>query len=255
MHIPDGFLAPRIWGPLDLVSGSLVAVGVRRVATAFEEKAIPLMGVLAAFVFAGQMINIPVAGGTSGHFLGGALVGALLGPWAGLIVISVVLMIQCFVFQDGGVAALGANIFNMGVLGAMGGALLYETGRRMFHGRRAAFWSGFWAGWIAMVVSAASCASELALSKVVSWSTGLSVIVGLHTILGFVEGIVTAVVLDSLARSRPDLFRFGTGSFLKRDWVFCSVLIVSMVVLGLYSSKAPDAVQRLAGHHDASMAR
>src|SRR5438105_2307418 len=126
MHIPDGFLAPRVWVSLDIVSGAFVAVGLRRVSAAFEEKAVPLMGVLAAFVFAGQMINIPVAGGTSGHFLGGALAGALLGPWAGLMVMSGVLLAQCLLFQDGGVAALGANIFNMGVLGAMGGTIFYR---------------------------------------------------------------------------------------------------------------------------------
>src|SRR5262249_21344750 len=162
-----------------------------------EEKVVPLMGVLAAFVFAGQMINIPVAGGTSGHFLGGALVGALLGPWAGLIVITVVLMIQCFLFQDGGGMALGANVFNMGVLGALGGALLYRAGMNLFPGRRKIFWSGFCAGWFAMVVSAISCTSQLAYSKVVSWSTGFSLIVGIHAALGVVEGLVTGGVLES----------------------------------------------------------
>ena len=212
MHIPDGFLAPRVWGPLDVVSGSVVAFSLKKVSAAFEEKAVPLMGVLAAFIFAAQMINLPVAGGTSGHFLGGALAGALLGPWAGLIVISVVLVIQCFLFQDGGVAALGANIFNMGIVGAMGGALLYRAGTGIFRGRRRMFWSGFWAGWLAMVISAFSCAAQLCLSKVVSWLTGLSLIVGVHAVLGILEGIVTGTVLESLAKSRPDLFRYGGGS-------------------------------------------
>src|SRR5882672_1407279 len=141
MHIPDGFLSPRVWAPLDVVSGSLVIYGVRHVSKTFEEKAVPLMGVLAAFVFAGQMINIPVAGGTSGHFLGGALAGALLGPWAGLIVMTVVLVVQCFLFQDGGVAALGANVFNMGVLGAMGGAFVYRTALAVLRGSRRLFWA------------------------------------------------------------------------------------------------------------------
>src|SRR5882672_2566852 len=166
MHIPDGFLSPRVWAPLDVVSGSLVIYGVRHVSKTFEEKAVPLMGVLAAFVFAAQMINIPVAGGTSGHFLGGALAGALLGPWAGLVVITVVLMVQCFLFQDGGIAALGANIFNMGILGAMGGGILYQAGMHVFRGQRRVFWSGLLAGWLAMVISALSCASQLSLSKV-----------------------------------------------------------------------------------------
>src|SRR5436190_3913092 len=161
MHIPDGFLSPRVWTPLDAVSGSLVAFGLRRVSVAFEEKAVPLMGVLAAFVFAGQMINIPVAGGISGHFLGGALAGALLGPWAGLVVVSVVLIVQCVLFQDGGVAALGANIFNMGVLGAMGGAWIYRWGILFFPGNQRVFWSGCLAGWLTMILSSLSCASQL----------------------------------------------------------------------------------------------
>src|ERR1700739_4888980 len=152
MHIPDGFLTPRVWGPLDVVSGSVVAWSLKKVSAVFEEKAVPLMGVLAAFIFAAQMINLPIAGGTSGHFLGGALAGALLGPWAGLVIITVVLFVQCFLFQDGGVAALGANIFNMGILGSMGGALLYRGGMRIFRGPRATFVSGFAAGWLAMVL-------------------------------------------------------------------------------------------------------
>ena len=248
MHIPDGFLDPHVWVPLDVVSGTFVAIGLRRVSAAFEEKAVPLMGVLAAFVFAGQMINIPVAGGTSGHFLGGALVGALLGPWAGLIVISVVLMVQCFLFQDGGVAALGANIFNMGILGAMGGALLYRAGGWVFHGSRHVFWSGFVAGWLAMVISAFSCAGQLCLSRVVPWSTGVTVIVGIHSVLGVLEGAVTGAVLESLSKSRPDLFRFGQGGFLKRDWIVLLILLGVLCTLGVFSSKAPDAVQRLLGH-------
>ena len=206
MHIPDGFLDPRVWGPFDLISGSFVVIGLRRVSATLEEKAVPLMGVLAAFVFAAQMINIPVAGGISGHFLGGALAGSLLGPWPGLIVMSVVLMVQCFLFQDGGAAALGANIFNMGVLGAMGGAFLYRLGRRGIRGRRPIFWSGLWAGWMAMILSACSCAAQLCLSRVVAWSVGLSVIVGTHVLLGFLEGFLTGTVLESLWKIRPDLF-------------------------------------------------
>jgi cobalt/nickel transport system permease protein len=248
MHIPDGFLTPRIWGPLDLISGSLVAVGLRRVSAAFEEKAVPLMGVLAAFVFAGQMINIPVAGGTSGHFLGGALVGALLGPWAGLVVISLVLGVQCLIFQDGGIAALGANIFNMGVLGAMGGALLYRLGLRIFTGTRKIFWAGFLAGWWAMVLSAISCAVLLSMSKVVYGTTAFSLIVGIHAILGFIEGTVTGGVLESLARSRPDLFYFGESRIPMRDWFIFSGVILLMITVGVFSSKAPDAVQRLMSH-------
>lgn len=207
MHIPDGFLAPRVWGTLDGVSVCFVALGLHRVSRELEEKAIPLMGVLAAFVFAAQMINLPMAGGTSAHFLGGALLGALLGPWAGLIVLTMVLMVQCFVFQDGGVAALGANIFNMGIIGSWGSAFLYRGFRRFFRGPRGLFWSGFWTAWSSIVLSAVSCAFLLSLSGVASWPLGLGLIGGVHSLIGVLEGVVTGTVLESISRTRPDLLK------------------------------------------------
>src|SRR5882724_8834688 len=103
MHIPDGFLTPAVWGTLDVVSGSFLVGALRQVGRRVEERAVPLMGVLAAFVFAAQMVNLPiVGGGVSGHFLGGALVGILLGPWSGLVLMSTVLIVQCLLLQDGG---------------------------------------------------------------------------------------------------------------------------------------------------------
>ena len=206
MHIPDGFLTPPVWGTLDISSGSLLVAALRRVGRQVEEKAIPLMGVLSAFVFAAQMINLPIAGGTSAHFLGAALVGILLGPWSGLTIMTVVLVVQCFLFQDGGVAALGANIFDMGVIGSLGGYYLYQGFDRWKKKETSVFWPGFWAAWIAVFVSSLSCAAMLAVSGVVSWKVGVSVIGGTHAILGLLEGIVTGTVLQAVARSRPDLF-------------------------------------------------
>ena len=206
MHIPDGFLSPTVWGTLDVVSGSCVALGLRQVAQELEEKSIPLMGVLAAFVFAAQMINLPIAGGTSAHFLGGSLVAILLGPWAGLTVMTVVLVVQCFLFQDGGVAALGANIFNMGFIGSLISGTLYLLISNRLPVKRRIFWSGFIVGWSTIVLSAACCAAELALSHVISWGLALSIIVGVHAVIGLLEGIVTGTILESVAAIRPDLF-------------------------------------------------
>jgi len=206
MHIPDGFLTPPVWGTFDIVSGSFLAFGLRQVGRYVEEKAIPLMGVLSAFVFAAQMINLPIAGGTSAHFLGAALVGILLGPWAGLVVIAVVLVVQCFLFQDGGLAALGANIFDMGIIGSLGSYWVYRLFVRLKSGPGAVFWSGFWAAWITVFVSSVCCAMMLAISGVVSWRVGLTVISGVHALLGLLEGIVTGTVLQAISRSRPDLF-------------------------------------------------
>jgi cobalt/nickel transport system permease protein len=207
MHIPDGFLTPRVWGSLDIVSGAFVAVGLRRTSETLQERSIPMMGVLSAFVFAAQMLNLPVAGGTSGHFLGGALVGILLGPWIGLIVMAVILVVQCFLFQDGGVAALGANIFNMGFLGSFVSAYIYRGLLPLMRGSRPRFWAGFATAWITIVLSSLSCAGELAISGVISWGMGLSIIGGVHVVLGLLEGFLTGTVLESLAKTRPDLLK------------------------------------------------
>lgn len=207
MHIPDGFLTPQVWGGASIVSGAFLAFALRRLNQTLEEKAIPLMGVLAAFVFAGQMINLPVGGGTSAHFLGGTLVSALLGPWGGLVVMAVVLMVQCFIFQDGGVAALGTNIFILGVIGSMAGGILFQALRRIIKGKRSLFWSGFIASWLAVVASAISCAFILSTSHVVSFKVGMSLIGGVHVLFGLVEGFVTGTVLETIANRRPDLLK------------------------------------------------
>jgi cobalt/nickel transport system permease protein len=207
MHIPDGFLTPPIWGTLDVVSGSFIAIGLTQVGRKVEEKTIPLMGVLSAFVFAAQLINLPIGGGVSAHFLGGALVGILLGPWSGLTIMAVVLVVQCFLFQDGGIAALGANVMNMGIIGSFVAFGFFRGLRylRPSSGDRALFWSGFVAAWVTIVLSSASCASFLSLSHVVPWSLSLSFIVGVHALLGLLEGFVTGTILVSLAKIRPDL--------------------------------------------------
>jgi cobalt/nickel transport system permease protein len=205
MHIPDGFLSPSVWGTFDVASGSLLTIGLQQVGQRMEERAVPLMGVLAAFVFAAQMVNLPIAGGVSGHFLGGALVGILLGPWSGLVLMSTVLVVQCFLLQDGGAAALGANIWNMGFLGSFVAYGVARGIRRFAQTPRGLFWSGFLAAWSTIVLSSLSCASMLSISKVVSWRLSLSVLGGVHAALGLLEGMATGTVLVSISKIRPDL--------------------------------------------------
>jgi cobalt/nickel transport system permease protein len=206
MHIPDGFLASPVWGACGLLSGSLVVAGLRQVSRRVEEKNIPLMGVLSAFVFAAQMVNLPVGGGTSAHFLGAALVGILLGPWSGLSVMTVVLLVQCFLFQDGGIAALGANILDMGVIGSLGSAWLFRVFAGASQKPQRVFWGGFWAAFLSVAGSAVCCAALLSVSGVVSWKVGLTLIGGVHIVLGLLEGIVTGTVLQAIQTTRPDLF-------------------------------------------------
>ena len=152
MHIPDGFMnASTSLGAGAVAAGGL-GVSLRRTARTLQEKQAPLAGLVAAFIFAVQMLNFPVAGGTSGHFLGAALAAILLGPWVACLVMSVVLVTQSFVFADGGVTALGANILNMGVIGALlvGGLML--AAQRVLPNRRGVLLAVIGVGsWLAVV--------------------------------------------------------------------------------------------------------
>jgi cobalt/nickel transport system permease protein len=167
---------------------------------------VPLLGVTAAFVFAAQMLNFPVAGGTSGHFLGAALAAILLGPWLGSLVLAVVLAGQALVFADGGVTALGANVLNMGVLGALavGGGMLAL--RRVLPRRPVVFLAVSAVGaWAAVMLGALATSLELAASGTVPASTVLPAMLGVHALIGVGEAVVTVAALSAIAASRPDL--------------------------------------------------
>ncbi|MFZ9960188.1 MAG: energy-coupling factor ABC transporter permease, partial [Candidatus Limnocylindrus sp.] len=138
LHIPDGFLAPEVSIALWVVTAAVIAVALRRISTDLNKAPARtvLMGIAGAFIFAAQMFNFPVAAGTSGHLLGGVLAGVLLGPWAGSIVMATVIGIQALLFQDGGLLVLGANIFNMGVIGTLGGSLIARATSEVLGGGR-----------------------------------------------------------------------------------------------------------------------
>src|SRR5271167_67428 len=123
MHIPDNFLSTPVWAALDVASVSAVGLMVKRAGRELDDTRIPLLGVMGAFVFAAQMINFAVGIGTSGHLVGGALLACMLGPAPAALVMTAIIAIQAFVFQDGGVLALGANVFNMAIAGVMAGYL------------------------------------------------------------------------------------------------------------------------------------
>src|SRR5512136_2236954 len=165
MHIPDGFLSIYVAIVFWIVSLVLVVYALKRVNQDLGEKQVPLMGVLAAAIFAGQMLNFAVAGGTSGHLLGAAIASILLGPWAAILVLTTVVGVQALIFQDGGLLALGANIFNMAVVGVVVAYMAYQTVRRLSRGHRwGIFAGGFLAGWLSVEISALAVALELAVS-------------------------------------------------------------------------------------------
>jgi cobalt/nickel transport system permease protein len=206
MHIPDGFLSNDVAAAVAIPAVAAVAYGLRRAEVELDDRRVPLLGVTAAFVFAAQMLNFPVAGGTSGHFLGAALAAILLGPWLACVVMSVVLVTQSFVFADGGVTALGANVLNMGVIGALlvGGLML--AARAVLPRSRGVLLGVSAAGaWLAVMAGATAAALELAISGTVPLGTVLPAMLGVHALIGIGEGVITAAAVSAVLTSRSDL--------------------------------------------------
>jgi cobalt/nickel transport system permease protein len=154
------------------------------------------MGVMAAFIFAAQMINFPIAGGTSGHLLGAALATVLLGPWCASITITTVLVIQCLFFQDGGVTALGANVLNMAIIGPLVAMGIYTAVTRLIGDKKGVTAGAFIAAWASVVAAAAFAALELAFSGTVPFKVVFPAMIGWHVLIGFGEGLITAVVVS-----------------------------------------------------------
>ncbi|MBI4575703.1 MAG: energy-coupling factor ABC transporter permease [Planctomycetes bacterium] len=200
MHIPDGLLAPEVWLPLAGVAAAGCALAARRTASTLDDRRVPLMGVLGAFVFAAQMVNFPVGPGTSGHLAGGVLLAALLGPAAAALVMACVLVLQCLLFADGGLTALGANVVNLALLAVYGGHLLRRVLLRVLPESAATFL----AAWASVVTAAAAVALEAAASghRLEAW---LPLMVGVHAVVGLGEGAITVAALRAVRVARPDL--------------------------------------------------
>jgi len=205
MHIPDGFLDTKTWVALDLFSTGWLGWTINRIQQRIKEESIPIMGVIAAFIFAAQMVNFPVLGGTSGHLLGAVLALILLGPLSATIVMAAILMIQSLIFQDGGLLALGANIFNMGIVGVWVGYGIYKVFTYLIKGDRGILIGAFIAAWISVVAAATSCAIMLAVSGTVPIQISLPAMAGIHALIGIGEGLITCFVLSFILKVRPDL--------------------------------------------------
>lgn len=206
MHIPDGVLKPGIIAALGAVSVGTLALAAKKVREEMGEERVPLLGVTAAFVFAAQMLNFPVAVGTSGHLIGGVLAALLLGPWAGFLVISSVLILQAFLFQDGGVLALSANIFNMAFLGSFGSYYVYQFLKRVLKNSSVAV---FLTSWLSVVVASLACAIELYLSGLAGLFPLLVSMGSIHALIGVGEGLITSAIIGFLRATRPDLLVRG----------------------------------------------
>lgn len=208
VHIPDGFID----GPTSLGAGAVAAAGVavclRRAGGALDERQVPVVGLTSAFVFAAQMINFPVASGTSGHLLGGVLAAVLVGPWAGALAVTVVLAVQGLLFADGGLSALGLNVLNMALVGALAGYACFAGLRAVLprRPRSTALAAGLAAG-IAPPFAALAFTVEYALGGTGVASVGSlgASMLGVHVLIGVGEGVITAMTIGAVLATRPDL--------------------------------------------------
>lgn len=207
MHIPDGFLSVAVWAPLWVVAILILVVAVWRTNKKLGDRHVPLLGVLAAFIFAAQMLNVPVVGGTSGHMLGGVLIAVFVGPLAGSIVMGSIFGVQAVFFQDGGITTMGANIINMGLIGTILGYFIYQSVKKAVKGDRSMIIGAGVAAWIAVVLASAACAFELAASGTSPLGIALPAMVGIHAIIGIVEAAITIAVISSILKTRADLLK------------------------------------------------
>jgi cobalt/nickel transport system permease protein len=208
MHIPDGFIGPGVSAAAGVISAGGVGVSLKKAAQTMDDKQAPLAGLVAAFIFAVQMLNFPVASGTSGHLLGGCLAAVLVGPWVGVICVTLVLVVQALFFADGGLSALGLNVLNMAIVTALGGYAVFSLLRGVLPKTKpmVAVGSAI-AAFVSVILASLAFVLEYALGGVGNASIGTvaTAMVGVHTLIGIGEAVITGLTVSAVLAVRPDL--------------------------------------------------
>ena len=251
VHIPDGFLDTKTLVTTATLSAGGIGVAWREAQSRLTQGRIPLLGVSAAFIFAAQMVNFPVAFGTSGHLIGGVLAATLLGAGPAVIVMTTVILTQCLVFADGGLFALGANVFNMAIVGTLTGYAIYRLLHRIFRGARGRVIAVAVASWCSVVLSSLCCAGELAWSGAASAATVFPAMAGVHALIGIGEALVTGAVIAAIERARPDLLALIPDPQAPRSRIPVPVygLVVAAGLLLFvfpFASRWPDGLNKVA---------
>lgn len=257
MHIPDGIVSDSL--SLAAMIGSVFAVGVSlyklrkgQALRAMQDKVVPA---LAALVFAAQMVNFPVGGGTSGHFIGGALAAILLGPSAALVVLTVVLAVQSVAFADGGMTALGLNVLNMGLVGGVLASFAAQKIRGLMPNGTFGFLAAVgMASWASVVLASGACAVELAVSGVSPLAVVLPAMLGTHALIGLGEAAMTVAVVCAVLSVRPDVLPSWAGvdqsvrKVSDRSFVGASLIVAFAIALFLspFASAFPDGLEKVA---------
>ncbi|MDD5586799.1 MAG: energy-coupling factor ABC transporter permease [Alphaproteobacteria bacterium] len=261
MHIPDGFVSGPINGAAGVLAAAVMAYSLQRVQNQMQEKAfaVPLLATMAAFVFAAQMLNFPIGGGTSGHFLGAVTVAALLGPWSACVVLSLVLVVQALLFGDGGLTALGSNVLNMGIAGGIFAYPVMRGVRALLPAGRTGYLASVaFASWVSIVLASIFCALELAASGTSPFKIVLPAMAGTHAVIGIGEALIASALLATVAAARPDIVPAWArldGSSKPQDarmnvWRLAATGFALAVFLALFASPfasaAPDGLEKIA---------
>src|SRR6266498_4762104 len=246
MHIPDGFLSLVISVICWMITVSILGIAISKTNKSLGGRQVPLMGVMAAFIFAAQMINFPVAGGTSGHLLGGALAAIMLGPWAGMLVMTAVIAVQALLFQDGGLLVMGGNILNMGLLTTAVGYGLYRSVLGKSQSTKLIV-AGV-SAWVSVMTGALAASLELWLSGTARLNIVIPAMLGVHMLIGIGESLITVAALVFIFRTRPDLLGENSESAkASPGWVVAGALIsLAVVLLSPLASTNPDGLKRVA---------
>ena len=268
LHAPDGFFSLPISAAGYALAAAAVGFAIYRANRSLNERIVPMMGVMAAFIFAAQMLNFPVAGGTSGHLIGGALAAIILGPWAAILVMTAVVGLQALLFQDGGLLVMGVNLLNMSIVSVLAGYGTYWVSQRLGGGGYTSLMAGgFAAAWVSVVASSATTAVALSLSGTSPLAVALPAILGFHMLIGIGEGLITVFALSFIRQARPQLLgarpnagadaaavvasaddggRGRTALRGARLWAAGYVIAIALVMLAPFASGSPDGLERVA---------
>jgi cobalamin biosynthesis protein CbiM len=208
MHIPDGFIDIPTSTAFAALAATGVALSLKGAKSSLDEKTAPLAGLTATFIFAVQMLNFPVAAGTSGHLLGGALAAVLVGPYAASLALTVVLLMQGLLFADGGLTAIGLNVFNMSIIGVWVGYFAFNLAKRVLPKKKASVAiAALFGGFISVPAAALGFVIEYAIGGTATFSTSAvaSAMIGTHILIGIGEGLITFFAVSAVMASRSDL--------------------------------------------------
>ena len=260
MHAPDGFLSPGTALLTGIISLLVLAISLKQTRDQLKDKAIPLAGITAAFIFAAQMFNFPVAAGTTGHLIGGALAAILLGPAVGTIVVTIVVIVQALAFADGGLTALGYNVLNMAIIPAYGGFAVFRILRRVLPQTSGGVVGATGlAAWASVVMSAIAFSIEwlFGATAPVPFDTVFGSMVGVHALIGIGEAVISAAAVGAVLAARPDLVYGAQGleqsqlaesKIGSRAFVIGGVLValVFAAVVSQFAVDDPDGLERVA---------